>query len=94
MSDYDDLSIHDVMSAEELAEDDRTAEFRMDAADEARALREEADAAARDAEAGDPDDCGGEFIDGNWYGCGECEACQGAAEDPLDVIDDLDGAWL
>jgi hypothetical protein len=91
---YDDLSIHDVMSADELAEDDRRAEYHLDAEDEARALREDADEAARAAEAGDPDDCGGEFIDGIWYGCGECEPCQGAGEDPLDVADELDGSWL
>ncbi|MFL5910508.1 MAG: hypothetical protein ACJ768_08095 [Gaiellaceae bacterium] len=93
MSDYDQMTNADVMSAEELAEYDRDAEFRLDAEDEARALREEADEAARAAEAGDPDDCGGEFIDGIWYGCGECEPCQGASEDPLDVEDEFDGAW-
>lgn len=32
----DDFDISDVMSAEELYEDDRTAEFRLDAEDEAR----------------------------------------------------------
>ncbi|MFD4740604.1 hypothetical protein ACFWNQ_25050 [Streptomyces virginiae] len=42
--DYDDVDISEVMSAEELYEDDRTAEFRQDAADEARY----ADAAAGD----------------------------------------------
>jgi hypothetical protein len=47
--DYDDFDISDVMSAEELYEDDRTAEFRLDAADEAR------DAAAAVAEAADDD---------------------------------------
>lgn len=37
MSDeHDDFDISDVMSAEELYEDDRTAEFRLDAEDEAR----------------------------------------------------------
>lgn len=85
MSDYDDLTIHDVMSAAELAEDERDAELRLDAADEERALKAEAEEAARAAESGDPDDCGGEFIDGVWYGCGECEPCLGASEDPLDV---------
>lgn len=93
MSDYDDLTIHDVMSAAELAEDERDAELRLDAADEERALREDAEEAARAAESGDPEDCGGEFIDGIWYGCGDCEPCLGASEDPLDVEDEFDGAW-
>jgi hypothetical protein len=94
MGDYDDMTNADVMSGAELAEYERDAELRLDAADEERALREDAEEAARNAEAGDPDDCGGEFIDGIWYGCGECEPCQGASEDPLDVVEELDGSWV
>lgn len=91
MSDYDHMTNADVMGADELAEYDRDAEFRLDAEDEARALREEAEAAARAAEAGDPDDCGGEFIDGSWYGCGECEVCLSTAE--MDGSD-RDEEWI
>ncbi|MFD4569341.1 hypothetical protein ACFWOX_33890 [Streptomyces sp. NPDC058467] len=95
MGDYDDMTNADVMDGAELAEDERDAELRLDAADEERALREDAEEAARAAELGDdPDDCGGEFIDGIWYGCGECEACKGRAEDPLDVAEELDGSWI
>ncbi|MEV7394902.1 hypothetical protein [Streptomyces sp. NPDC091215] len=93
MSDYDDLTIHDVMSDAELAEEERDAELRLDAADEERALEAEQEA-DRAAGADAPDDCGGEFIDGTWYGCGECEACKGRAEDPLDVAEELDGSWI
>ncbi|MFJ9374392.1 hypothetical protein [Streptomyces sp. NPDC101455] len=91
MSD-DDLTIHDVMSGDEIAEYDRDAEFRMDAADEERALKADAEDAARAAESGDdPDDCGGEFIDGTWYGCGVCPACLSTA-DNVDE-DDLVEEW-
>lgn len=93
MSDYDHMTNADVVGADELAEYDRDAEFQLDAEDEARALQAEADEAAHAAELGDPDDCGGEFIDGTWYGCGECEPCSGASEDPLDVEDEFAGAW-
>lgn len=85
MSDYEGMTNADVMSASELTEYDRDAEFYLDALDEERALREEAEAAARDAEAGDPEDCGGEFIDGIWYGCGGCDVCLSTA--------DFDGSW-
>ncbi|MCY0917016.1 hypothetical protein OS965_02345 [Streptomyces sp. H27-G5] len=42
----DDFDISDVMSAEELYEDDRTAEFRQDAEDEDRYADAAADEAA------------------------------------------------
>lgn len=70
MSDYD---IHDVMSAEELAEDDRRAEFALDAADD---LRNAEAAAAEEAEADDPGrECFAELIDGSYTYCG-CEECE------------------
>lgn len=92
MSDYEGMTNQDVDPVD-VWEEMRDGELRLDAEEEARALREDAFEAARAAEAGDPDDCGGEFIDGSWYGCGECESCLGASEDPLDVVDELDGSW-
>jgi len=86
VSDYDHMTNADVMSGAELAEYDRHDELLLDAADEERALRAEAEAAARAAEAGDPEDCGGEFIDGVWHGCGGCDVCLSTA--------DFDGAWV
>ncbi|MEU3620643.1 hypothetical protein ABZ725_51665 [Streptomyces sp. NPDC006872] len=82
MSAYEHMTNADVMSADELAEHDRDAKFRLDAADEARALEEEQ---SQTAEADDPDDCGGEFIDGTWYGCGACEACLSTSDDAEDM---------
>lgn len=68
MSDYD---IHDVMSAEELAEDDRRVEFALDAADDARNAQ-----AAGKSEADDPgQECFSELIDGSYTYCG-CEDCE------------------
>ncbi|MFD0437057.1 hypothetical protein [Streptomyces chartreusis] len=80
MSDYDHMTNADVMSADELAEYDRDAEFRLDAEDEARALQAEAEEAARVAEAGDDlDDCGA--VDPNDM-CGICDGCrESTAED-------------
>ncbi|MFF1297977.1 MULTISPECIES: hypothetical protein [unclassified Streptomyces] len=94
MSDYDHMTNADVISAAELAEYDRDAEFRLDAADEAR----DAEAAAAElaaADGDDADDCGGEFIDGVWYGCGACDACASThgAEDGYEY-DELAGAWF
>lgn len=82
MSDYDDLTIHDVMSAAELADDERDAELRLDAADEERALREDAEEAARNAEAGDPVDCGAVSPDDE---CGMCEGCQEREADDIEA---------
>lgn len=87
MGDYEGLTNQDVDPVD-VWEEMRDAELRLDAADEERALAAEG---AEPSEPGDPDDCGGEFIDGSWYGCGECEACAGASEDPLDVEDELNG---
>lgn len=80
MSDYEHMTNADVMSGAELAEYDRDAEFRLDAADEERALAAE-QAEAAQAGPDDPDDCGGEFIDGVWYGCGVCEVCLSSTDD-------------
>ena len=92
MGDYDDMTNADVMSGAELAEYERDAELRLDAADEERALREDAEEAARNAESGDPDDCGGEFIDGTWYGCGGCQVCLSTSDDVEE--DDLAEEWV
>lgn len=73
MSDYDDLTNADVMSATELYEDERDAELRLDAADEERDAAEEQ---ARNAEPDTADgECGAEFIDGSWTDCG-CLDCE------------------
>ncbi|MGI5348799.1 hypothetical protein ACQEU8_11470 [Streptomyces sp. CA-250714] len=71
--DYDQLTNHDVMSATEMAEYDRDAEFAIDAADEARARETERAEASQTHD--DPDECYAEFIDGSWTHCG-CEDCQ------------------
>ncbi|MFD4320126.1 hypothetical protein [Streptomyces sp. NPDC058548] len=42
MSEYDDMTNADVLGADELAEMDREAEYRLDAEDEARWAAEEA----------------------------------------------------
>lgn len=46
--DDEQYDISDVMSAEELYEDDRTAEYRLDAADEARYAQQDAENAGDD----------------------------------------------
>jgi hypothetical protein len=84
VSGYDHMTNTDVMDGAELAEYDRHDKLLLDAADEERALRAEAEAAARAVEAGDPEDCGGDFVDGVWHGCGECDMCLSSA--------DMDGA--
>ena len=75
--DYDQLTNHDVMSATEMAEYDRDAEFAVDAADDARGLENER---AHADEPADPDECTAEFIDGSWDGtyCG-CPECRSRA---------------
>jgi hypothetical protein len=92
LSNHDHLTNSDVMSGAEIAEYDRDAELLLDAADEERALKVEAEEAARDAEAGDPDDCGGEFIDGTWNGCGGCQVCLSTSDDTDD--DELAEEWV
>ncbi|MFE4311512.1 hypothetical protein ACFRR6_36265 [Streptomyces sp. NPDC056891] len=42
MSEYDDMTNEDVLGADEMAEMDRDAEYRLDAEDEARWAAEEA----------------------------------------------------
>lgn len=80
MSDYDDMTNADVLSGEELAEYDRDAEIRLDAADEERALEEEA--AARAAEPDDHvEDCGAPSPDSE---CGMCEGCQERKADDIE----------
>ncbi|MFD9567720.1 hypothetical protein [Streptomyces sp. NPDC059994] len=72
MSDYDDMTNADVMSASEMAEYERDAEFALDAADEREALeREKAEEAAMTS---DGHECQAEFIDGSWDYCG-CDDC-------------------
>jgi hypothetical protein len=84
VSDYDDLTIHDVMSAAELAEDERDAELRLDAADEERALQADAE---ETISAGGPDDyddydCGAVSPDDE---CGMCEGGREAAGDDIEA---------
>ncbi|MFF2651498.1 hypothetical protein [Streptomyces sp. NPDC058045] len=70
MSDYDELTNADVMSADE------TAEYALDAADEARWAAEDAAAqAAEPYDDGDDGECHGEFIDGTWTDC-DCPECE------------------
>lgn len=79
MTDYDDMTNADVMSGEELAEYDRDAEFALDAADEARAIAEDA---ARPAEPdNDLEDCGA--VDPNDM-CGICEGCRESIGDDIE----------
>ncbi|MFD6874498.1 MULTISPECIES: hypothetical protein [unclassified Streptomyces] len=52
-------------------EEEKAAEIALDVADEERWA---AEAAAAPAEPEDENDCGAEFIDGSWAGCG-CEDC-------------------
>jgi hypothetical protein len=85
MSDHD---IHDVMSAEELAEDDRRVEFALDAADEARNTEA---AAAKEVERDDPgQECFAELIDGSYTYCG-CEDCEQREYD--DAEHDVEEPW-
>jgi hypothetical protein len=84
MGDYDGMTNQDVDPVD-VWEEMRDGEFRLDAADEERALAAERDAPA---EPDDPDDCGGEFIDGTWHGCGACEACLSTSDDTDDGEDD------
>jgi hypothetical protein len=80
VNDYDDMTNADVMSGEELAEYDRDAEFRLDAADEQRALEE--DAAARAAEPDeDMEDCGAVAPDDM---CGICDGCRESIGDDIE----------
>ncbi|MET9073931.1 hypothetical protein ABZX95_17525 [Streptomyces sp. NPDC004232] len=83
---YDGLTNADVMSAAELAEYDRDAEFRLDAEQEARDAREQDQAAADEPEG----ECIPELIDGTLYGCGVCEPCQDAQQD----ADDDEAEWV
>lgn len=74
MSDYEGMTNADVMSADEIAEYERGAEYVLDAADEERA------AAAERARQAEPDltpgdECHAEFIDGSYTSCG-CEECE------------------
>lgn len=80
-SEYEHLTNADVMSAHELAEYDRDAEFRLDAEQEARDAREAQNQGADD----EPDgECIPELIDGSLYGCGACEPCRDAQQDADD----------
>lgn len=73
MSDYEELTNQDVDPVD-VFEEMREAEYRLDAEQEARDL--EADAAeAAQAPADDEEECTPELIDGSYYGCGACEAC-------------------
>lgn len=81
-SEYEHLTNADVMSAAELAEYDRDAEFRLDAEQEARDAQEQEQAAENVAE---PEgECIPELIDGTVVGCGVCEDCQNAQQDADD----------
>lgn len=81
MSDYEDMTNADVMSAEEIAEYDRDAEFRLDAADDERALLEAAEHAAA-VGPDDVDDCGAYSPDTE---CGICRACIEARGDDIEA---------
>jgi hypothetical protein len=75
VSEYNDLTNHDVLSPSEMADYERDARFTLDAADEADAAPEAAPA---------DDDCAAEFIDGSWTYCG-CEECQQAEYDAIEA---------
>lgn len=79
MNEYDDMTNADVMSADEIHEYDRDAEFALDAADEARALEEDAAQAAEVDD--DLDDCGA--VDPN-HACGICAGCREATGDDIE----------
>lgn len=80
MSDYEHMTNADVMSADELAEYDRDAEFLLDAQDEARDA--EAAAAELAAAGDDAEDCGAVSPDDE---CGICEGCQEAEGDDIEA---------
>lgn len=82
MSDYDDLSIHDVMSADEIAEYERDAEYRLDAQEEAENARLEREAEKRLTEDGEDFDCGASSPDDE---CGMCAGCREAAGDDIEA---------
>lgn len=81
MGDYDDMTNADVMSGDEIAEYERDAELRLDAADEARALEEEASARAAGPD-DDLGDCGAPSPDTE---CGMCEGCQERTADDIEA---------
>lgn len=82
MADYEGMTNQDVDPVD-VWEEMRDAEFRLDAEQEARELEAEQAQAVDDD---DPDDCGGEFVDGSWEGCGICQACLSTS----DVVPDED----
>lgn len=87
-NDYEHLTNADVMSAAEIAEYDRDAEFRLDAEQEACGdAREMQDQGADDEPEGE---CIPELIDGTVYGCGACDPCQDAQQD----ADDEEAEWV
>lgn len=85
-NDHERLTNADVMSADEIAEYDRDAEFRLDAEQEARDARETQNQAFSVEPEGE---CIPELIDGSVYGCGACEPCQDAQQD----ADDQEAEW-
>ena len=84
MGDYEGLTNQDVDPVD-VWEEMRDAEFRLDAEQEARQAEEEKQ--AQTAEDDDPDDCGGEFVDGTWEGCGICQVCLSTSDDAPDEED-------
>lgn len=83
MSEYDHMTNADVMGADDIAEYDRDAEFALDAADEKRALEQEAAEASRAAESGDdPEDCCAVAPDDM---CGICEGCRESTGDDIEA---------
>lgn len=87
MSDYDGMTNQDVDPVD-VWEEMRDGELRLDAEQEARDLAAEKEQLA---EADDPDDCGGEFVDGTWEGCGFCQVCLGTSDDVPDEDEEYDG---
>lgn len=69
---HEGMTIHDVVSADEIHEYDKDAEYAQDAADEAA---DEAAAREREEDEHDGDVCVPELIDGTYEGCGGCEDC-------------------
>ncbi|MFB7162278.1 hypothetical protein [Streptomyces sp. NPDC056242] len=93
MSDHEHMTNADVMSADELYEYDRDAEFRLDAEDDARnTTAVEAEDAKAGADTTPGDECGAEFIDGSFTYCG-CEECQQREQDDADANDELGQGW-
>jgi len=84
MGDYEGLTNQDVDPVD-VWEEMRDAEIRLDAEQEARQAEEEKQ--AQTAEDDDPDDCGGEFVDGTWEGCGICQVCLSTSDDAPDEED-------